>query len=193
MKSFDYDMRYLKAGVEELESYLLSDHMYWPLDAKTLANEPVFPNLTLGNLLLAEARLKARRPSLEQQVQLGEVLPRLEQLHSQWRVAWSKKAGQSIQNRLKMWADYLDEYSRAPEANADRYAYEVQRRVMLELLMADVKPPEGVQELLGKLDSLVRTFLVQGDFIWEPELADGFPRGKYWYLYGRLPESLQQR
>lgn len=192
MKSFDYDLRYLKAGVEELESYLLSDHMYWPLDAKTRPEEPVFPNLTLGNLLLAEARLKARQASPEQQAQLDEVLRTLDQLRAHWRVAWSKKAEQSIQNRLKMWVDFIDEYSRAPEANADRYAYEVQRRVMLDLLLADENAPEGVVELLGKLDALVKTFLVPGDFIWEAELQDGFPRNKYWYLYGKLPESLRQ-
>jgi hypothetical protein len=91
-----------------------------------------------------------------------------------------------------MWADFIDEYSRAPEANADRYAYEVQRRVMLDLLLADGNAPEGVAELLGKLDALVKTFLVPGDFIWEAELQDGFPRNQYWYLYGKLPASLRQ-
>jgi len=193
MKSFDYDLRYLKAGVEELESYLLSEHLFWSLDAKTEANEPVFPNLTLGNLLLTEARLKGRHLTLEQEAQLGAVLPKLEQVRSHWRVAWSKKAEHSVQNRLNMWNNFIDEYTRAPEANADRYPYEVQRRVMLHLLMKEADNlPEAVSELLARLDALVKTFIIRGDFIWEAELKDGFPEDTYWYLYGRLPDELKQ-
>jgi hypothetical protein len=191
MKTFDYELRYLKAGIETLESYLLSDHLYWSLDAKTEASEPPFPNLTLGGLLLTEARLRGRRLTLEQEVQLGEVLPRLELLRSKWRVAWGKKADRSLHNRLNMWRDYLDEYCKAPEANADRYPYEVQRRVMLELLLSEVGPlPEAASELIARLDSLVKAFLIPSDFIWEAELKDGFPKGRFWYLYGRLPEAL---
>lgn len=192
MKSFDYDLRYLKAGIEELQSYLLSDHLYWSLDAKTMANEPAFPNLTLGNLLLSKARLQARHLTLEQDVQLGAVLPVFEQLRSQWRSAWSKKAERSLYSRLNMWRDFLDEYRKAPDANADRYAYEVQRRVMLDLLMCEVdEVPKEASELLAALDGLVKTFLVPGDFIWEAELQEGFPKAQYWYLYGRLPEDLK--
>jgi hypothetical protein len=193
LKSFDYDLRYLKAGVEELESYLLSEHLFWPLDAKTEANEPVFPNLTLGNLLLIEARLKARHKTLEQEVQLGAVLPKLEQVRSQWRAAWDKKAEHSLHNRVTMWRNFIDDYTKAPEANADRYAYEVQRRVMLELLKDEVdQVPPAVSDLIAHLDALLKTFLISGDFIWESELKDGFPMETYWYLYGKLPNELKQ-
>lgn len=192
MKSFDYDLRYLKAGIEELQSYLLSDQLYWPLDAKTKANEPVFPNLTLGNLLLSKARLEARHLTLEQDVQLGAVLPLLDQVRSQWRVAWSKKAERSLNSRLTMWRDFLDEYRKAPDSNTERYPYEVQRRVMIELLLPEVdKVPKETYELLDALDALVKTFLEPGDFIWEAELKDGFPQKTYWYLYGRLSEELE--
>ena len=193
MKSFDYDLRYFKAGVEELQDYLLSDNMFWSLDAKTEVNEPVFPNLTLGNLLLAEKRLRARHLTLEQEAQLGEVLPELDRLRSHWRVAWSKKAERSMHNRLNMWRNFIDEYTKAPGANADRYAYEVQRRGMLELLKTEVGPmPQAVTELLARLDAFLKTFLVSGDFLWEEELKDGFPKDTYWFLYGRLPQELKQ-
>lgn len=192
MKTFDYDLRYFKAGVEELETYLLSDQLFWPLDAKTEANEPDFPNLTLGSLLLTEARLKARHLTLEQEAQLGEVLPKLNQVRSHWRVAWSKKAEHSMHNRLGMWRNFIDEYTKSPEANADRYPYEVQRRVMLELLKAEVEQlPQAATELITRLDAFIRSFLVPGDFIWEAELKDGFSNVTYWYLFGRLPEELK--
>ena len=194
MKTFEYDLRYLKEGIEELESYLLSEQLFWPLEARTEPGEAAYPNLTLGNLLLVEARLKARPMTLAQQAQLGALLPQLEQVRSRWRSAWSKKALHSLHNRLKMWRDFLDEYTKAPEAHADRYPYEVQRRVMLALLAGEAEqaPPE-VNDLIGKLDALLRAVLMKGDFIWEPELQAGFPEETYWYLYGRLPETLEHR
>ena len=192
MKSFDYDLRYLKAGVDELESYLLSENLYWPLDVKAQANEPAFPNLTLGNLLLSKARLLARHRTLEQDLQLGAILPRLDQVRSQWRAAWNKKAARSLHSRLNTWRDFLEEYRKAPDAHYDRYAYEVGRRVMLDLLLPELgAPQEELTGLLSRLDALLQTLLLPGNFIWDAELAGGFPPADFWYLYGSLPEKLE--
>lgn len=191
MPTIDQDLRYFSAGVDEMQSYLLSDHLYWPLDVKTRAGETAFPNLTLGNLLLVRARLEARPRTLEQDSQLGELLLKLEQVRGQWRTAWSKKAERSLRSRLELWGDYLDEYRRSPESQADRYGYEVQRRVMLELLLPEADHvAEAIPALIRTLDGMVRAFLVAGDFIWEAELQAGFPRERYWYLYGRLGDRL---
>lgn len=192
MKSFDYDLRYLKAGVEDLEGYLLSEHLFWPLEVKTYPKEPAYPNLTLGNLLLSKERLVAYDRTLEQEGQLGAVLQQLGLVRSKWRAAWSKKASRSLENRLGMWRDFLADYLKGPESNANRYAYEVQRRVMVELLRVEVdEVPSQVTRLLAKLDDLLETFLLPGEFIWEAEVEGGFPKPGYWYLYGRLPERLE--
>ena len=192
MVGFDYDLRYLRAGIENLESYLLSDELYWPVDARAQAGEPAFPNPTLGSLLLAQGRLQAREQTLEQETQLIALLSRLEQLRVHWRSAWRKKVERSLRSRLTLWSNFMDDYRRAPEANADRYPYEVTRRVMIDLLQAEldwVLPAD--QELLAKLDAFINTFLVRGDCIWDPALANGFPPQRYWYLYGRLPDELK--
>jgi hypothetical protein len=192
MSAFDYDLRYLKAGIESLESYLLSDHLHYSLDTRAQSGEPAFPNLTLGNLLLSEARLRAWPKTLEQEGQLGALLPRLDQQRSRWRTAWGKKAVRSLHSRLNLWRDYLDEYRRTPDANADRYAFEVKRRVMIDLLQVEVDEPSRTDlELLARLDALLKTFLIRGKFIWSGELAGGFPTERYWYLYGWLPDELK--
>ena len=63
-------------------------------------------------------------------------------------------------------------------------------RVMLDLLLHDAEgvPPTEV-EMLNGLDSIVRSSLISGPFIWEPELQGGFPQDRYWYLYGHLKKS----
>ena len=60
MSSARYDFGYFQAGVELLDDYLLSPQIYWTLGARPPAREPVYPQLTLGGLLLTGAKLRAR-------------------------------------------------------------------------------------------------------------------------------------
>jgi hypothetical protein len=110
----------------------------------------------------------------------------LDEMRSRWRVAWEAKATRGFHARLNLWRDFLQEYRESPENNTDRYPYEVQRRVMLELLLPDAKPPQAEIDMLRGLDGLLKAVLVPGNFVWEPELQRGFPPDPYWYLYGHL-------
>jgi hypothetical protein len=187
MPSVVYDLGYLRAGVAALESYLLSKELYWNLGAGSPPGEPAFPPLTLGYLLLSQARLHARQLDLPQRDELARLDEGLDDIRSRWRVAWERKAAQDFRARLNLWRDFLEEYREMPEANADRYAYEVRRRVMLHLLepeTLEINPAET--GLLGGLDRVVESVLTPGDFVWERDLASGFPRDTYWYLFGRL-------
>jgi len=40
MKFFEYDLRYLSAGLEILEKYILSDEVFWPINANPPGGEP---------------------------------------------------------------------------------------------------------------------------------------------------------
>jgi hypothetical protein len=139
LTTFDYEIGYLQAGVSALENYLLSHELYRPLDANALPGERPYPQLTLGGILLSRARAWAYPKSFSQQAELQNLDEQIEAVKVHWRVAWGKKASQSFQARLKLWRDYLDETIDKPEANADRYAYEVERRVMLHLLSPDTE------------------------------------------------------
>ena len=59
MKSFEYDLRYIQAGLDSIEEYLLSDEVFWPLSAHPPEGAPEYPRLTLDGLLLSKARLLA--------------------------------------------------------------------------------------------------------------------------------------
>ncbi len=188
MKSFEYDLRYLQAGVEELENYLLSDDIFWPIDIRPPAGEPGYPQLTLGGMLLSRKRLSAYNKAPKQAAQVEKLITDMDKIRSNWRVAWEKKAGRSFGVRLKMWRDFIEEYRQSPLDNADRYPYEVRLRTMLALLQMEGggQVPAEV-DLLVILDKFLDTVLITGGFIWDEDLQPGFPEHVYWYLYGRLP------
>jgi hypothetical protein len=185
--SFKYEHGYLLAGVSMLESYLLSEVLYWPLDAKAPAGSRPYPRLTLGGLLLSRARAWALPVSPSQQIELQKLDEQIEAIRARWRVAWEKKAIQSFKARLDLWRNFLEEYKEKPETNANRYAYEVERRVMLSLLTPEIENlPQAYGDLLAALDMRLRRVLLPGGFIWDLQVASGFPADEYWYLYGTL-------
>lgn len=116
-----------------------------------------------------------------------ELNTRLETIRSRWRAAWEKKARREYPYRLRQWAHFLDEYRRGPEKQADRYPYEVRQRVILSLLQEDAQEAavENEQQLFT-LDELLRRDFVEGEFVWDVGMDEGFPRDVYWYLWGRV-------
>ena len=193
MPSPEYDLRYLKAGIEQLESYLLSSDVYWSIGTRAPAGETPYPQLTLGGLLLARLRAQSSIKTSTQQVEFEELSRRLNDLRTRWRVAWEGKASKEFHARLNLWKNFLEEYRANPETQYDRYKYEVTRRVMLHLLGAETENiPQAQRDLLASLDLLLHTIFVSGEFIWDVSLTASFPQEQYWYLYGGIPKSLQR-
>lgn len=190
MKTFEYDLRYAQSGLEVLVDYLLSDKMFWPLTIHPPAGDPDYPRFTLGGLLLSIKRLGAFKKSLGQTTQLNRVNTELDVIRSKWRVAWERKVNHNFSIRLRMWGEFVDEYRLNPQENADRYAYEIRLRVMLDLFQAEGGGGQRSEsDLLTMLDSFIRKVLISDGFIWEPEIESGFPEDHFWYLYGDLPNS----
>ena len=176
MTSLEKDRAYLEAGIPELERYLLSDELYWPISARGYD----LPRLTIGGILLTQGQLEARDERIE------SLLAQLDGVRSRWRVAWETKVSREFGARMRLWSNYLTDYRQNPEGHADSYPHEVRYRVMLQLLMAEIHVQPSEQDSLSRLDSLLRANLTTGEFIWESDLQDGFPREVYWFLYGKL-------
>ncbi len=187
MSSINYDIAYLQAGLEQLESYLLSTDLFGQLHAKALPGELPFASLTLGNVLLSMKKLSAYHLEADQVDIFHELEGRLDVLRSRWRVAWEEKVKQEYPVRLRQWARFLEEVRRDPENHADRYAYEVRLRVILDLLGEEV---EGLvvenEDKLFALDDLLRRDFLEGVFVWDEGMREGFPKEVYWYLWGRV-------
>jgi hypothetical protein len=187
MITFEYDLHYLKAGLNLLENYLLSDEIFWPMDIHPSEGQHAYPSLTLDGLLLAQARLVGHRLYPIFRDQVDPIISDLEFYRSKWRVAWEKKASQCYSVRARMWHGFLQEYRDNPQENDDRYRYEVRLRVMLELLKPESKlgdHPE--EELLSGLDKYLKSVITPKGFIWDADIQGAFPEDVYWYLYGIL-------
>lgn len=189
MTSFNYDLRFAKAGADILENYLLSKDIYWPIGVKPERGEPPYPQMSLGGLLLELGRARARASHLGQQGELEQVLSAVEVTFQRWPVALEKKADQEMRARLTQWRNFLEDYRESSEGNYDRYTYEVFRRVIIELLLPHTREiTQAEQDLLRGLDALLKSLLRAGEFVWEEELQAAFPAEPYWYLYGVLPK-----
>lgn len=190
MSSAKYELDFLKAGIEQLKNYLLSNEIYWHLNIMPPAGGLPYPEFTLGWMLLFMKRAKALALNSEERTQLQKVKQDIEAMHSQWRAAWEKKAAREFQNRLFLWRDFLELYRENPEDNYDRYHYEVTRRVILELLKGEISViPTAQAELLVALDRMLKAVLTPKEFIWDPALKKEFPKSQFWYLYGTVPKS----
>jgi hypothetical protein len=189
MPSFYYDLWYLRAGVEQLENYLLADDIYWHLGIQPPGGEPPYPQLTLGWLLLANKRVGLETETAIQQREVDQLSQKLVSIQEKWRTAWEQKAAKEFHARLILWRDYLEEFRSNPEQHYDRYTYEVSRRVLLELLKKyAVSTLKADFELLQGLDKILQSKLVLSEFIWDQKLQPGFDDQKFWYLYGQLPK-----
>ena len=187
MPTLEYDLGYLRAALTVLDDYLLSADLYWSIGNRPPRGEPPYPSLTLGGVLLAQARAHAHPASGNLVGQLAQADEQINAVRGRWRSAWGRKARRDFHARLNLWRDFLEEYRQKPEAHLDRYAYEVRRRVMLHRLEPEAgEIPKAEVELLAGLDRLLRIVLIPGGFVWEQELSPGFPEEPYWYLYGRL-------
>lgn len=188
----DYDLRYLEAGLDQLEGYLLSRDIYRPIGIQSYPGETPYPQLTLGWMLLSRLRARASVQTASQKSELERLSQGLEATRTRWRAAWSNKAQAEFRARLNLWRDFLEDYRDNPEANIDRYAYEVNRRVLLHLLAdeADSLPSADIQALQG-LDLLLRAVFQPGEFVWQAPLAASFPQPTFWYLYGQLKGQIE--
>jgi len=189
MPTAEYDRNYLEAGLAALEAFLQSHEVYWPIGIQAPRGENAYPQLSLGGLLLARERLRARDfPSGEAASQ--HALQSLAEARSRWPVAWERKANTEFPLRLNLWRDFLEEYRQSPAGQSGRYAYEAGRRVQLHLLLPETRNlPPAYLELLSSLDGYLASIFVAGEFTWEAVLASGFPQNPYWYLYGSLKKK----
>lgn len=182
----EYELTYLAACISELVSYLHSNDIYRALSLHAPFGEKPYPQFTLGWMRIFQIQAQARAQTADQRYQIYTMSAKIETIRSNWRSAWTIKASKEFSARLNLWRDFLFEFRINPAANLDRYEYEVNRRVLIDLLSLEIDqiPPEQA-ETLASLDSLLRAIFIQGEFIWDEDLSDAFPKPTYWYLFGK--------
>lgn len=166
------DQRFLSDAIPQLKSYLLSDDIYRSLGAD--------PQMTLGNVLMAEANLDAAASLSATDKQA------IAEAKKEWRTAWEKKAEREFAARLRQWMNYVSELGENASRHASYYRNEVRARALLELLAGEAS---GLSSQLGAADSMLRSLTTSGDFVWDDALQGAYPKDKYWFLYVKIKTS----
>lgn len=187
MADLNYEKLYLETGIDELKNYLMSKEIYWQLGINAPAGMPPYPQFTLGWLLLFWQRWEGYTLSPDEQADYSYLRNKKNTIKQKWQSAWEKKAADEFPLRLSLWKNYINDYRKNPSEQANRYSYEVQRRVILHLLAAEMKAvPTYYRELLKGMDRMLSEVFLPDGFIWNKVFESSFPKEDYWYLYGRI-------
>jgi hypothetical protein len=188
MKDASYELSYIQASLEELDAYLLSKEVFWPV--ATPSPLRLFPKLTIGNLLLSLNKLEGyssgRQLATVQRSAFTQLKRDVEGYSRRWAVAWKTKAAHEFQSRLRQWTHYLNDLEQKIEAHAPFFSTEVRNRVLLELLREFSS--QDSQTALDQLDAAFRGWFTPADFIWDPLIQSAFPKETFWFLYGMIAE-----
>jgi hypothetical protein len=186
MTPFDKDWVFAQVAAQELQDYLLSNTLYWPVTgSRGLRIETDQPRFTIGNLLLSLQRLAAGEWTGKQQQELAETRAYIQQMRQQWRSHWSKKAKEEFASRLPRLQSFVTSLGSENPPSAHEYAYQIRNRVILDLLLKEIDEPLAVEQAaLSHLDATLRRWIRPGAFVWDEAIRDQFPSDRYWYLYG---------
>jgi hypothetical protein len=181
MKSTQEKLSFLQQGVSEIEDYLLSEQLFWPLGSGE--------RLTIGSLLLAEKQVHAVENTLDDPQEFISIKKSIDSLRRKWRSNWSNKAEKEFDARLRQWEQAIRELLEDRQnKNLVVYRQEVTLRVLLEILMGEIiQLPEKETFRLSALDRRLRTVMQPGEFIWKSTWQEEFPQKQYWFLYVSLP------
>ena len=191
MHSPEYNLNLLETMVEELESFLLSDEVFWPLGGNPQKGQPPFPQLSVGQLQLTLKELAALEEQLDtqQSIRWTKARDRAWMLRSQWTTAMAHKSIAEASQRLNLWRSYLRDVKESGGTSGN-YHYEVRHRVILSLLteLIQLLDDKHIQDELQALDGVLRGMLTGStEFIWAEPLEHVYPQQEFWYLYRRPP------
>jgi hypothetical protein len=177
------DLDVLEAMAAEMDEYLRSDVLFWPM------REGDMPRLTLGSYLMREHRLLELRDllSMPERERLHKAIQEYHEALEEKVVRFEEHAYKELDARIRQWQEYLNEVKRG--ASIDYYASAVDTRAMLEALIAQLRVApyrleQRIPQQVALLDrELSRTWQPDG-FVWPTEWQPAYPRDRYWWLYG---------
>lgn len=187
MQPTEATLQYLSNMLSELEPYLRSPELFWPLSSQTSAATQ--DRLTLGNLLLSQDKVKAAEQNLDaQQESIFQNSNQIwEEALVEWKSAIHKKAEHEIKSRMQLWHAYLIDLE-ADQGDPFDYRYEVRNRVIIERLFDLGISRDQSKNELQRLDLLNQSLASPADFIWPSSLQSQYPHQRYWFLH-RLPRK----
>jgi hypothetical protein len=184
--SIDLDLRELQDMVENLVPYIYQDGLYGQLRVNSA-------RLTPGSLLLRLNRLQALAGQMTQE-QIGKLRALDEQhnkLRYEWSMAYSKKLTHEVESRTRDINTFVTECKDSARLCANAYLPEALRRTILHVILEHLDASQtDAAELKTKVkavDSGLRRYVREAEFIWDAALKPVYPLETYWWLYGKPP------
>lgn len=180
------DLEILSAMAAEMESYLKSDVLFWPMAIGNM------PRLTLGGYLMRQHRLVALGSLLSEAetAKLDSAVRQFNEALVEKIVRLEQRANKELEARLRQWGEYLNDLSRSKESGGAYYGTAVETRAMITALVNKLSLPpykleSRITQQVAMFDNNLRRRWQSGDFVWPEEWQPAYPEKSYWWLYGR--------
>jgi hypothetical protein len=178
--SIDRDLNELQAMAAALVPYVYEDELYGRVGMN-------MPSLTVGAVLLRLHRLKALASQLapQQHTVLDQAAAQVDAVKKEWGSHFEKKLLQEAEARLRDLMTYMREAKEEPRTAANAYLPEALRRTMVQEILDALPNNSALVSKARQVDSALKSYLGDADFIWSAALQLVYPADKYWWLYKR--------
>jgi hypothetical protein len=188
MQSIEFNLRFVETALGDMETYLLQDELFWPISTPAGIN-PLFPRLTIANVLLALNDLEAQEDEMApaQYSEASSLQIQWEALHTKWLSAVETKSIGEMRARLNLWKAYITDLEEQDNRKWN-YEQEVTQRVRYALLcerIGDTAVPDKLDDLMQTVDRRALSQTSTAEFVWDERLKPLYPPDKYIFLYRR--------
>lgn len=190
MHAIEDNLSLLSIMLQEMEAYLLSEEVFWPLARR--GQKGHLPRLTLSAVLLTLDELEAQAPEMTtpQSSQYQKSKQQFEIIQQKWAAAIERKARSEFQIRLNLWKAYLQDLEQKPQMIED-YSREIRNSVILGRLQRCVRDKTDLaekRETIRHGEWILQELTRSGEFLWDKRLMPIYPADEYPLLY-RQPQG----
>ncbi len=193
MESVDYNLDLFEAMLDEIEDFLLSADIFWPLTKRSKPESPPYPRLSTGALLMTQDESLAQEAEMntDQKAQHAKLQSEWKKILNKWRSAFGLKSEREMGMRLNLWRAYLSDLEEGKASHFD-YDRETRNRVQfthLRTLAASSSKTLKMEKTIRSLDARLLNLTVASEFIWDDRLRETYPEGNFGFLYRQPREN----
>lgn len=193
MESIDYNLDLFEAMLDEIEDFLLSVDIFWPLAKRSKSDSPPYPRLSTGGLLMTQDESLAQEAEMnsDQKARHAQLQSQWERILNKWRSALGRKSEREMGMRLNLWRAYLSDLEEGRVSHFD-YHRETRNRVQftrLRTLVAGSSKTLKMEKTIRSLDAQLLNLTIASEFIWDDRLRETYPEGNFGVLYRQPQEN----
>jgi hypothetical protein len=193
MESVDYNLDLFEAMLDEIEGFLLSADIFWPLAKRSKPDSPPYPRLSMGGLLMTQDESLAQEVEMnsDQKALHAQLQSQWERILRKWRSALGRKSEREMGMRLNLWRAYLSDLEEGSASQFD-YHRETRNRVQFTRLLTLTTSSSktlNMEKTIRSLDARLLNLTIASEFIWNDRLRDTYPEGNFGFLYRQPREN----